>query len=418
MYSHAAKHLAVLLTVALALRLAAGWWWQARLGDPFAFGFGDSTSYWELGRTIAEGRPYQYGSPDARVFRTPGYPILLAPIFLLAGPQPPVLWGRALGAVLGTLAVAGVCWLGRRLFGDRSGWIAGWIAAAYPGAIATSVLVLSEAPFAALMLAHLGLWTGAWQATRAKRAAALATGAGLAAGAATLVRPSWLLFVPAAVVLAVALGHARRRHLALGACVLAGLVAAMTPWWVRNAQVTGHFVPTTLQVGASLYDGLHPDATGASSMEFVAQLESSERWLDQYRAPDDSEPFEYRLDRRFRREALCWARSNPGRVAWLAVVKFQRTWNIWPNEPSLSSWPVRLAVLGSYVPVLVLGILGAVRSIRLGWPYVLCWLPAVYFTGLHVVFVSSIRYRQPAMLGLIVLAAGVLGTRNRRKDEG
>jgi hypothetical protein len=38
----------------------------------------------------------------------------------------------------------------------------------------------------------------------------------------------------------------------------------------------------------------------------------------------------------------------------------------------------------------------------------LCGLPAIYFTLLHMVFVSSIRYREPAMLGLIVLAAGVL----------
>ena len=37
-------------------------------------------------------------------------------------------------------------------------------------------------------------------------------------------------------------------------------------------------------------------------------------------------------------------------------------------------------------------------------------VPAVYFSLLHMVFVSSIRYREPAMLAIVVLAAGVLAS--------
>ena len=69
-----------------------------------------------------------------------------------------------------------------------------------------------------------------------------------------------------------------------------------------------------------------------------------------------------------------------------------------------------MVVAASYLPVMFLALVGAWRTFRRGWPYVLCWLPAVYFTLLHMVFVGSIRYRQPAMLGLIVLAAGVIAS--------
>jgi hypothetical protein len=49
----------------------------------------------------------------------------------------------------------------------------------------------------------------------------------------------------------------------------------------------------------------------------------------------------------------------------------------------------------------------------------MCWLPAVYLTLIHLVFVSSVRYREPAMLGVIVLAAVVAaGWRGPSTKEG
>lgn len=402
-----AKTLLVILAIALGLRLAAGWWWQSRLDEPFAMG--DSHGYWTMARNVAHGELH-YGGPDSRVFRAPGYPVLLSPIFLLAGDEPRVFWARVLSAVLDTLSVAAVAWLAWMLFNSQAAIVAAAMAAVYPGSIAVGVMVLSEAPFCPFMLLNLGLWIAAWEHwdSGPRRSTWLAVLAGMAAGAATLMRPSWLLFLPFAVLLGLVFSPARRRHFAIGGLMFVGLVLAMTPWWVRNARVTGHFVPTTLQVGASLYDGISPTATGASEMSFVPRFEAEERAREAADPSVRSEPFEYRLDRRMRDAAVDWAAQHPGRVIELAAIKFFRMWNVWPNEPSMSSPPVRLVVLLTYVPILVLGLLGAVRTLRLGWPYILCWLPAVYFTLLHVVFVSSIRYRQPAMLGLMVLAAGVV----------
>ncbi|MHC4405059.1 MAG: ArnT family glycosyltransferase, partial [Planctomycetota bacterium] len=321
MRSSTARHVVLLFCVAFALRLAAGWVWQHRVEG--RFGFGDSVSYWDLGGAIAKGEPYEY--VGSRVFRTPGYPLALAPIFLIGGHEPSVMWARAESALFGALAVVGVWWLARLLFDARSAWVAGGMAAVYPEAVAMGALVLSEAPFCPLMVAQLALWTIAWNAPSTGRAATFSVLSGIAAGLATMMRPSWLLFTPFALGVGLLRARARMRQLGVGAMMMAGLIAVMVPWWIRNARVTGRFVPTTLQVGASLYDGLNPHATGASNMEPGDR--ESQRFVEKQRlAADDNADgaLEYRLDRHLRAESVGWARAHPGRVVALMGIKLVR----------------------------------------------------------------------------------------------
>jgi 4-amino-4-deoxy-L-arabinose transferase-like glycosyltransferase len=393
-----------ILAFALAVRLLAGVWWQQRLPPGKTFGFPDSESYWELARTIARGQPYEFGPEKYAIFRTPGYPLLLAPLFLVDGDRPHVLCARAISALLGTAAVWGVGSLAKTLFDRRTALIAAGIAAVYPEAIALSTFVLSEAPFCPLMVWQLVAWTRALRS----RSLAWAGLAGVLAGLATLMRPSWLLFVPFALAIGLAIGPDRRRQAMIGGVLLALLCVTMTPWWIRNYVVAGRFVPTTLQVGASLYDGLSPVATGASDMRFVAAFVAEQRAADEQAGGNLPDTFEDRLDRRMRDASLSWARANPRRVAELAGIKLLRMWSPLPNAAEFGSNTLRLALALTYTPLIVLAAVGLWRFGRRDWPYVMCAMPAIYFTCLHVIFVSSIRYRQPAMLVLIVLAAGVI----------
>lgn len=399
--------LLALLAAALVVRLAAGVWWQERLPEGTRFAFGDSESYWELGRAIAAGRPYEFGPHRLRVFRTPGYPLLLAGLFQVVGDDPPVIYGRVLSALLGTLAVGCVSGLAWVLFDSRTALIATAIAAVYPGAIALSTFVLSEAPFCPLMLMQLIGWACAWKATDPKQIVSWSLLAGVAAGLATLMRPSWLLFTPFAGVIGIAFADQRGRQLIIVGLMLFGLCLTMSSWWIRNYMVVGRFVPTSLQVGASLYDGLHPAATGGSDMRFVARFEAEQLGADA-RNPNLPGNFEERLDERMRQASIAWARENPGRVAELIAIKFSRMWSILPNAAEMQGWTIRLALAVTYTPIMILVLIGAWRYARRDWPIALLLLPAVYFTCLHVIFVSSIRYRQPAMLPLIILAAAVL----------
>ena len=401
------RWLLLVLVVAFVLRLGAAFWWESRIAQGTQFAWGDSYSYWILAEKIARGEPYEYGPGPARIFRTPGYPLLLAVLFTVSS-EPPVMAARVLGCLLGTAGVGGVIWLTRSLFSERTSIIAGMLAAFYPGAVGMSVFVLSEAPFCPLMLGQLLAWIAAYRSPNLRRTVGYALLAGVLAGLATLVRPSWLLFTPFAWGLGMTLAGQRRRQLVIGIAMAAGLVVSMLPWWVRNYGVTGKLTLTTTQFGASLYDGLNPQATGASDMEFVGRFVDEQRQADLASRNPPPGTFEERLDDRMRDAAIAWVRQHPGRVFQLAVIKVGRIWTPWPNAREFQSWRFRMLVLGGYLPLIVLAVWGAVHFCRQGWNFSLCLMPAIYFTCLHAVFIGSIRYRQPPMLSLIVLAAGVI----------
>ncbi|MBQ1456587.1 MAG: hypothetical protein IIZ25_12155, partial [Thermoguttaceae bacterium] len=138
-----------------------------------------------------------------------------------------------------------------------------------------------------------------------------------------------------------------------------------------------------------------------------------------YAAPPLDDPaYEIKLDRAMKNASVAWAKAHPREVLRLGWVKFCRLWNLWPNEPSFRSLPIRLGILLTYGPILFLALIGAVWAFRHGSAARLLLFPALYVTCLHVIFVSSLRYRIPAIAPLIILAAiGVLGLWGERKRE-
>jgi len=395
----------LLLVVALTLRFAMALFWQHRCGNDM-FYFPDSDTYWTLGRTIAKGEVYEYNG--MKIHRMPGYPALLAPLFFFGGDRPPVLAARIQNCLFGTMSVAVVGWIAFLLFRDKkTALIAGWLVAVDPLNVVMSAMVLSEAPFCLAMLLQIAFWIVALNEKKHWTTAALVSG--LAAAVTVYVRPDWLYFVPFAMiigcVLGVSQGEAAKRILLTGGAICLVLGVCLVPWWIRNYQITGTFVPTTLQVGPSLYDGLNPKADGGSNMAFADEFYNAELKL----LPENAPPMalEQRLNAKMWQAAVDWAWKNPDRAWKLATSKFARLWNLWPNEATLANWGVKIVVFCTYFPVLVLGLIGAVGSLRKDFSVRILWIPAVYITALHIVFVSSIRYRAPAMLCLAVLAAWV-----------
>jgi 4-amino-4-deoxy-L-arabinose transferase-like glycosyltransferase len=388
------------------VRVGAAVWWQNRLGEEQQFGFPDSESYWHLGQTIAAGKPYEFGEGGARMFRTPGYPVLLSTVFTVGGSAVNVLWARVLNAIIGTLTIGGVAWITDQLFNRKTALVAAMLAALYPGAIGMSVFVLAEGPFCLLMVLQIGCWV-LWRTQQTSRPNTTALLIGVFAGLAILVRPSWMLFLPAAIALDAGLVHQQGKRWGCYAIMLLALVVTMLPWWVRNYAISGKFIATTSQVGASFYDGQGPQATGASDMRFVGGFEYAQRMTDRQNDRRTS-LFEVRLDDRMRQAALDQIALSPSRVLSLASVKFTRMWSFTPNDAMFRKGPAQLAVTIGYAPLIVLALIGLVRQRKQLDVWLACALPAMYFTIIHAIFAGSIRYRQPPMLLLIVPAAAVL----------
>ncbi|MDX2035509.1 MAG: glycosyltransferase family 39 protein [Isosphaeraceae bacterium] len=392
-----------IVVLAVAVRLAAAWVVQGyvdRKGTICVFG--DTTIYWLLSERILTGESYevdQLGMPH-RALRTPGYPAFLAICRSIVGDRP--LGVRIIQAILNGTSVALVAALALVLFQARSpadrrraALFAALLAAIDPYAAGISVLILSEAAFFPLML--LGLIGAAGlsrsigsESSRGLILPGIATG--IAMAAAVLVRPSWAIFPPFWCVVLLATAGAERAR-ALRVIAIVGLTASlvMFPWWIRNARVIGRFVPTALWVGASLYDGIRPTADGSSDMRFLEDPEIAR--LD-----------EVDQDRELRRRAIDYATRHPGRVLELAALKAARFFSPWPNAETLKSGLVDALSSIWTLPTYFLVMLGAIPIRRDPRALVVLLGPLVCFLGLHIVFVSSIRYRVPGMLPAYALA--------------
>ena len=415
---------AFVFAFALTLRCAGGIWWQARQADENTFAFGDSFSYWVLGHQIYKGAPYQFGGENAKISRTPGYPILIAAWHKLFAGKPSVVSLRMLNAILGACTVVAIGILATLLFDRVAGACAAILASIYPGAIVMSIFILSEGPFCLVMILQLLAFfyvlrdsNAAKNNSRRWRAAILT---GVAAAVAVLIRPSWLLFTPLLLAAVLLCSPQRKSICRQGVLVMLAFCVTMTPWWVRNYRVSGHFVPTTLQVGASLYDGLHENATGGSDMSFVLGFHQAQNIDDAKRVTPAVDGYEFRLNTRMRDAALDWAAANPTQVLSLAGTKFVRLWRPLASDKVEASLILRWGMAAGYLGVVALALYALVLLIKRrrsnqidGSPstqapvlvaVLLSISPAIYFTALHMVFVSSIRYRQPAVLVLTLLA--------------
>jgi hypothetical protein len=184
--------------------------------------------------------------------------------------------------------------------------------------------------------------------------------------------------------------------LPVGATMLLLTSLILVPWGYRNYTLFHQWVFTTTNDGLTAYDGLNPDATGASDQSFVQSMP----WI-QYPRMDELQRSNYL-------SSLAWqyARNNPRRVAELSLAKLKRTWSPIPLSEEYGTNRLYVAVGLVYgIPLYLLVALGLWNGAISPSAKAYLLLPAVYFTVAHAVSVGSLRYRVPAEAPMAVLAA-------------
>jgi hypothetical protein len=230
----ALRGLVVITILGAALRLWVAWRANQRLPDDLSRLTGDEPGYDYVGWTIAQGHRLIWPG------RAPGYPLLLAIVYLFFGhTYEPVLYVHAL---VGAAAIPLGFLVARRVLGAWSALAASALIAFHPTLVWQVERLMSEVLFTPLVLAAvLTLDRAIERPTRARLVLA-----GLAAGAMTLCRPATLLLF---VIVPFLIRRPWRERLRAGAVYGAALGALVAPMTVYNAATYHTFVPVASSTG-------------------------------------------------------------------------------------------------------------------------------------------------------------------------
>lgn len=380
-------------------------------------GGGDAPDYNQLAQNLLLHGTYSSAVSQPllqNIGRAPGYPVVLLIFDFLA---------THLG--VGQLLMVRMCqyamvaitaWLvyaiGRELGEERAGRIAGLLTASYLPLLGLASVYLTEVTTCLLTTLAMLLLVRAMR--RPQDSVATVCGLGLTLAALTYVRPD---FAPIVVIAVVALllssrGAWRSRERWIRPAIVAAIfIAALTPWTIRNYDVTGKLVFVSAASGASLlasadqYAGtLSYAMTSADFAKLLHQVSAIGRTVTLKPGPkrDVATDTAFRQAAKRIFEHLSVAKiveSLPKREVYL--------WQPAVFPPARGHSIVNAVGWIQYAILIVLGLIGAGvsrqrRTLLRYWPL---WVVAVYLSLEHLVFHIEGRYSLEARPLLIVFSA-------------
>lgn len=230
--------------------------------SPFAsYLYLDALRYHSWAQSIAFGAE-QVMEP---VFRAPLYPVCLAVIYKIFGPN--LFAARFIQMVLGALVCVMIYYIALKIFNKRAAIISSLIGAFYGPFLYWSgeILIVTLIVFLDLIMLHILL-----NAIDKPRKLLWLLG-GIVLGLSSIARPNILILVPWVLALILLMNKfkgitiTRKSRFVYICCFLTGIFIVILPVTINNYRVAKDFVLISSQGGINFYMGNNPDADGKTA---------------------------------------------------------------------------------------------------------------------------------------------------------
>jgi 4-amino-4-deoxy-L-arabinose transferase-like glycosyltransferase len=259
--------------------------------------------------------------------------------------------------------------LARNIYDERTGIAAAAIFACYPSLVAATGLVLTETLFTFFLCASCLLMQRAL--SRGGHGWFAAVGGVLALGA--LTRSVLWLFPPVLLVFLLAAGPRRevgRRFVQAMTAILA-FALVIAPWAYRNTKLQKTFTAVDVMGGRNFMMGNYEHTPFNRPWDAIS-MSGEQAWHAMLRKerPEARGVTQGQLDKLALKYGLQYVKDNPGQTAARDVAKFFHFWQLerelvaglqqgyWGGASRLGLLAAAAVILGSYVTVLLSGIMG------------------------------------------------------------
>jgi 4-amino-4-deoxy-L-arabinose transferase-like glycosyltransferase len=377
-----------------------------------ALALADGQGYVDVQRQITLGLP----KAPRTASQPPGWSGLLAVPSLIGLRS--ILSHQLIACLIGSATIVMTGLAGRAAFGRRVGLIAAGVVAVYPSVWLYERELMSE-PLA-LFLVGTCIWLSYRFHTRPNSWRVFVVG--MAIGSLAVVRAEAIMALPFLVfpLIANASSTGWRRRVVWLVLSVAACALPIAPWFAYNATTFEHPVLLSTGLGTTMMQGNCDPAYSGELLGYYRGGYFNACTIEGTLSDDPTV-----ADGELRRAAIEYMSEHRTRVPLVAAARIGRTFNVFrpfqqvhlESERGTPTWVLR-AALFAYWALIPIAVLGAVVARRRQIPiFPLLAFPLVAL--LSVVFtIGAVRYRAPAEIPLVLLAAFAIDHVTKRRPRG